>query len=390
MKKILVLTDNFPPRVGGIGNVCFLFCRAFAPGRLHLVAPGDEGRTVWDRWTKDDIRRVDDAQPYPIHRIPYHGHTGNDVHTAYSLLSMAWHAIRTYRRQGCELVFFARAWPIVLLGFVFKALRIPFVVYSHGPADARYLRGAKGRLAAMALRRAACVMANSTYTRDFLVAHGVPAEQVVTLLPKVDLDRFVLDVDLDTFRRREGLNGKRVLLTVGRVFELKGQHKMLEAMPAILERHPDVVYVVVGEGPGLEALKAQAAEYGVEDQVLYPGNRDIPAFCHACDIAVVPSLRREDREESFGIVALEASACAKPVLAGATGGLPEAVIDGETGLLVDCKDVEVLTAAILRLLEDPVLCTRLGRQGRERVVAQFGAGRYAEDFDALVVGRLGQ
>ena len=191
----------------------------------------------------------------------------------------------------------------------------------------------------------------------------------------VDPDRFVAGAVPDV-RGRYGLEGKKIILTLARLVERKGQDKLIEALPAIKREIPDVRYVICGKGSDEARLRRIAVEQGVSDEVVFAGfvpNEVRGAFYDACDVYAMPSREIPEKGdvEGFGITYLEANAFGKPVIGGRSGGVAEAVIDGVTGLLVDPRDVNAIASACIRLLNDPDLAERLGRQGRDRVKTVF-------------------
>jgi glycosyltransferase involved in cell wall biosynthesis len=163
-----------------------------------------------------------------------------------------------------------------------------------------------------------------------------------------------------------------VLLEVGRLCAVKGQRDAIAALPLL--GRADVTLLLAGEdieggGAYLDALERQASQLGVRDRVRFLGRRDdVPALLAAADALVLPSW-----QEGLPLVVLEAMAAGVPVVATSVGGTPEAVVDGETGLLVPPRDVPALTAAIDTLLDDPERARRLGEAGRRRVRERFDA-----------------
>jgi phosphatidylinositol alpha-1,6-mannosyltransferase len=180
------------------------------------------------------------------------------------------------------------------------------------------------------------------------------------------------------------------LLTVTRLEarEHKGVDTAIRALPRILRSYPEAYYTIVGTGSDQERLQLLARELGVGDHVSFRGfvpDEELAGVYAACDVFVLPS-----KQEGLGIVYLEAMAHAKPVVAARAGGVPEVVIDGQTGLLVEYGDIEALAGAILMLLDDAALRTRLGHAGREHVTSHFSyeqfARRVEEALEKLTTG----
>lgn len=173
-----------------------------------------------------------------------------------------------------------------------------------------------------------------------------------------------------------------VLLLLGRVVRDKGFDLALEALPAILRRHPQARLVVAGAGPALPELQALSRSAGLEEQVRFLGwvePEQVAALINTATLVLVPSRWRE----AFGLVALQAASQARPVVAARVGGLPEVVADGETGLLVPKEEPAALAEAVLRLLAEPELAIRLGEQGRRRASERFGWETHLDAFSRL-------
>jgi phosphatidylinositol alpha-1,6-mannosyltransferase len=182
-----------------------------------------------------------------------------------------------------------------------------------------------------------------------------------------------------------------VLLSVGRLIPRKGMDLVLEALPKVLKQCPDMIYKIVGDGPDRSRLEQLSLELGVDEAVDFLGyaeNGDLPSIYQSADIFVLPSREMKDESsiEGFGIVYLEASACGLPVIAGRSGGAVEAVIEGETGILVDPYDSEILGEAIIYLIDDPDRRARMGMAGREWVVREMNWVRAASEIYKLLEG----
>jgi phosphatidylinositol alpha-1,6-mannosyltransferase len=163
---------------------------------------------------------------------------------------------------------------------------------------------------------------------------------------------------------------------------------VIRALPAVLKQVPDAAYLLVGDGPDRRRLEQLARKHGVADAVVFAGevpNQELPDYYNLCDAFVMLSRDRclktgGSLGEGFGIVFLEAAACGKPAVGGRSGGIPEAVSDGVSGLLADPLDVPAVAQTITQLLQDPDLAHRLGEQGRKRVMEQFTWQRSCEDL----------
>jgi phosphatidylinositol alpha-1,6-mannosyltransferase len=271
---------------------------------------------------------------------------------------------------------------------------VPYGVVVHGTEllllDAKIRRSRFKRWTAGGLLSGAAVIAaNSTWTGDL-------AKAVLELLHRPDLARRVRVVPLGTeprefhpgidprgVRERYGLGGGPWLLTVARLEWHKGIDTVIKAMPAILAAHPGARYAVAGVGPRRPQLERLANDAGVAQAVCFLGpvpEADLPALYNAATLYVGASRRHDLLVEGFGISLLEASACGLAVVGGRSGGVPDAVRDGETGILVDPEEASAVALGVNRLLSDGPLRTRLGAGGRRAVEQYYNWDRVARDL----------
>jgi phosphatidylinositol alpha-1,6-mannosyltransferase len=220
------------------------------------------------------------------------------------------------------------------------------------------------------------VFANSVNTRSMLRDLGVPADRLEIVYPGVDTQRFRPDIDGTKIRERIAPQSETVLLSVGRLQTRKGHDLMIQAVRHLTrQQRRSLRYVIVGDGPERARLEALVDECGVREHVSFVGEVPaelLPHYYAACDIFVMPNRIEQNDVEGFGIVFLEAAASGKPAVGGRSGGVPEAVADGVSGLLVGGTDVEELAATIARLMDSEPLRRRLGEAGRARAVREFG------------------
>jgi phosphatidylinositol alpha-1,6-mannosyltransferase len=223
-------------------------------------------------------------------------------------------------------------------------------------------------------RGASALIANSANTRRLLESCGVPGAKIHIVYPGVDAERFTPGVDGRELRARLAPGADVMLLSVGRLQRRKGHDTAISAVASLKAQYPRLRYVIVGDGEERARLEGLVRSLGVDGQVVFAGEvsvDDLPRYYAASDIFLLPNRIEQGDIEGFGIVFLEAAATGRPAIGGNSGGVPEAVADGQTGLLVSGTDVEELAATIRRLAGDAVLRERLGRAGRERVLRSF-------------------
>lgn len=255
--------------------------------------------------------------------------------------------------------------------------KIPYVVYAHGNEILDVSRSAweKPRLS---LTNADRILAVSRFTARLLGEIGVPTGKIEIIHPGCDPERFCPREPNGNLRRKLlGSKAKsRVILSVGNLVSRKGHDVVIRALPQVLEKIPDTVYLIAGDGPYRKELEALATRLGIRERVILAGqisNDSLPDLYAMSDVFIMPSRAQIEScdVEGFGIVFLEAGACGKPVIGGRSGGVEDAVLDGTTGILVNPVNSDEVAHALTRVLGDAGLAAWLGEQGRERVVREF-------------------
>ena len=290
---------------------------------------------------------------------------------------------RLVRREGIDLVhahwLLPNGW---VASRVAKRTGVPFAITLHGSDVFMAERNPLFRSMARAtLAGARHVTSCSADLRDRLLALGRPR----------DADKVLLvanGTDLEVPSQASGeTSGQRLVVGVGRMVDKKGFGYLLDAAPALLTAHPDVRLVLGGDGDLLESLKARAAELGLADRIEFPGRLSHPEvlwLIAAAEVFVMPSVRdAKGNIDGLPIVVLEAMAAGKPLVATDLAGIPLAVEDGVTGLLVPEKDPEALRAAVDSLLADPERARAMGRAGRDKVVSELNWAAIARRHDEL-------
>jgi phosphatidylinositol alpha-1,6-mannosyltransferase len=244
---------------------------------------------------------------------------------------------------------------------------------------------AYARVRAGALRRVDGLIPISKYSEGLVRELGIQTRSQVVLLG-VDPKR-LYPLDPAAARDRFGLGGRSVLLSMGRLVPRKGVDTLLRALPLIRQVVPSVLCVVAGDGEDRQRLESLARELDVLDSVRFLGrvsDADRIELYNACDVFVLAAREERPDVEGFGLVILEAGACGKPVVSTQSGGAPEVVIDGETGLIAKGSDARALADAVLRLLTDTPLRDALGKAGRANVEKRANWAHVAQEMHQLL------
>jgi phosphatidylinositol alpha-1,6-mannosyltransferase len=362
---MLLLTEVFPPALGGSAVLFEQIYSRVESADVTVLTRHQPGAAAEDR--RGRMRLVADGeQPW----------TWGVMSGGYNRHWSRARALINQIGSGPALVHCGRVLPEGLTALV--AQRIggpPFVCWTHGE-ELAYIHKSRefSVLARLVYRSAAAVIANSQHTARMLMRAGVPSAKVVVIHPGVDTTRFSPGVSGEHVRQRFASPGELLLLSVGRLQRRKGHDVVITAMDVLRDRFPHLRYVIAGDGEERSYLQQIVASHRLTDRVSFAGaipESDLPAFYSACDMFLMPNRVERGDLEGFGIVFLEASASGRPVIGGRSGGVPEAVEDGVTGLLVDGGSVEDVAAAIERLATSATLRTDLGHAGRERVLRSF-------------------
>jgi phosphatidylinositol alpha-1,6-mannosyltransferase len=367
--KTLLVSEVFPPQTGGTGRWFWEIYRRL-PRAEYLIAAGEDPRQeAFDRGHNLRVQRV----PLAMSAWGLRSRAG---------LSGYWRAVRRLRRlargEGVRMLHCGRCLPEGFMARLIKVWdRTPYLCYVHGE-EMNYAASSRELCWMMkwVLGAADFLIANSRNTERILrEGWGLPADRVRVLHPGVDTRRFVPSPRDPQVRARLGWGDRPVLLSVGRLQKRKGHDQVIRALPAIRRAVPDVLFAIVGDGEEREALMRLVAEHeGLGRSVQFLGelaDEQMIQCYQQCDLFVLANRQVGQDIEGFGIVLLEAQACGKPVLAGASGGTAETMSIPDTGRVVPCEGPEELAAAVSELLADPLRLERMGRAARLRIVEQF-------------------
>jgi phosphatidylinositol alpha-1,6-mannosyltransferase len=380
MTRVLLVTNDFPPRRGGI--------QSYLENLVdELVLTGEHSITVYaPKWKgADEYDQRASASGVDVVRHP--------TTLMVPEPSVAVRMRRLIARDSIDTVWFGAAAPLALLAPLARDAGARRVIAStHG----HEVGWSMLPLARTALRRIGndtdVVTFISHYTRSRFASAFGPRAALEHLAPGVDTDRFEPNsVARAELRARYGLGERPVVVCVSRLVPRKGQDMLIQALPSIRQRVPGAALVIVGGGPYLDKLRRLAHGFGVAEHVIFtegvPGE-ELPAHHAMADVFAMPCRTRGSGldVEGLGIVYLEASATGVPVVAGRSGGAPESVRDGETGLVVDGWDVGAIAAAVGDLLADPARAAAMGAAGRQWVVENWQWRAKARRLSQLLSG----
>jgi phosphatidylinositol alpha-1,6-mannosyltransferase len=372
--RTLLVTNDFPPRPGGIQSFVH---------NLALRQPADSLVVYASRW--GEPAAFDARQPFEVVR--------EDTSVLLPTPAVARRAVALARSHGCEAVWFGAAAPLGLLARPLRreagVRRAVALTHGHEVGWAS-LPGARGLLRRIA-RGQDVLTYLGEYTRTRLARAVAGLTDLRRLVPGVDVDTYHPDVDGAEVRARYRLGDRPVVVCVSRLVPRKGQDQLVRALPALRRQVPDATLLLVGGGPDRARLARLAREQGVSADVVITGSvptEQLPAHYAAGDVYAMPCrTRRAGLDvEGLGIVYLEASASGLPVVAGDSGGAPDAVREAETGYVVNGRDLPALVDRLTLLLTDRALAAKLGGAGRSWVEQQWRWHTQAARLRSLLTG----
>lgn len=377
---LLVLTWNYPPRRGGIENLLQNLCSGLREKHRVFIV------TSFARAPQSAER--DTARAPLAGLIPF---------AFYAL----WRgALVLARHPQIGVVFGGSALVAPLVLILARLFRRRAVVMTHG-LDVIYRNFFYQRLCVRWLQCCDRVVANSHYTAALVQSKAVAQERLTVIPPGVHAERFSITTDVIATKRYWNIEGKEIVLFVGRLAKRKGVKEFIEkSLVEIVREIPETVFLIVGDNPTdslahrnnvVSEINEAVSRLGLDKQVRLLGalsDDDVIRLYNACDVVVLPALDMKDDLEGFGIVALEAAAAGKPVVATRIGGIPEAVENSKNGILVEPGDYQALTHAVLWLLRDSSQAWAMGEEGRQRTMNLFAwkriCQRHANTFSSAI------
>jgi phosphatidylinositol alpha-1,6-mannosyltransferase len=374
--KILCITNDFGPRAGGIETFVIGLIERAPKGSIIVYTSAQGDTTSYDQgWLRDfgvEVIRDSSKILLPSPRV---------IRSVKKVIA----------RDSIKQVFFGAAAP---LGVMARGLRKKGVVNIVALTHGHEVWWAKLWPFSSAISFIGNSVDHLTYLGDFTkneISKALSSKarsKLVKIAPGIDTDHFAPDPTSAQLRKDLGLVDKKVIVSVGRLVHRKGQDILIQSMPAVLAKHPTAHILMVGEGPYRKDLTKMVEKLKLIDAVTFIGRiqyKELPRYICAGDIFVMPSRSRLAglEVEGLGIVYLEASSCALPVIAGRSGGAPDAVDEGVTGFSVDGTSTLEVSKAIIKLFDDPVKAKEMGQAGRRWIIDKWRWEIWSKEFNSL-------
>ncbi len=390
--RALVLTEVFPPKIGGSGRHLWELYRRMPKGSYVIAAGEDPEQAAFDATHDLDLHRVPLSFPSVFIRPSTLSHYRGALGALRKII----------RENEITCVHAGRSVPEGFLAWMLKrTMGIPYICFAHGeeinPSNTEeapawhqrriYHSRELALVLGLVLRNASRMIVSSRNARRILTTRwGMPETKISLLHPAVDTSRFRPAHRAPETRARLGWGDRPVVLTVGRLQKRKGHDVLISALPELRRAVPKILYAIVGSGEEREALERLAAETDVTEHVQFLDEISDDELIEAyqqCDLFALPNRQIGGDIEGIGIVLLEAQAAGRPVLAGDSGGTSETMRIPETGLVVPCDGPDQLTRSLAELLADPPRLDSMGRKGREWIMSTFDLQTRSEQMHEL-------
>jgi len=374
MKKTLLFTLEYPPFHGGIANYYENLVRhwpSFAPS----YAEATEGKKTMEGKPSNELSENKIGEPLVVlnnndNRLI------NDKLPFLKWLPAMIALWQTVKKEKIDYVLVGHILPLGTVAWLVSRLtKIKYAVILHG-MDLGMATGVprKKWLTKKILKQSDKIICGNNYTAGLLKNLIGEAGKIFVINPGVDATLTHNAQGVTELKKKYNLDNKIVVLTVGRLVKRKGVDKVLESLPEVLKKISNLVYVIIGDGPDLDAIKLQVANCKLQNQVVIisdASDDERNDWYDLCDLFIMVARSEGGDFEGFGIVYLEAGLHGKPVIAGDSGGVSDAVEDNLNGLLIDPTDTAAIARAIAGLAQDESLRRQLGEQGRERTINRF-------------------
>ncbi|MGR3173254.1 MAG: glycosyltransferase family 4 protein [Candidatus Scalindua sp.] len=356
--NILFVTNNFPPMDGGVAVFNYHICKELGNQGHKILVVANEFH---------NSKSFDLKQEFKIKRL--------NIKIRPTSLGVIYRILSETVKEKIDVIFYGHFGSTHWLSgsLAQRIFKVPYLILIHGTDLNEYFyRFTKmdNWTSRIVLENAAQIIVNSQATKRLVEEHSYPSEKIHIVHPGASPELFNIANQGEEIRTKYKLEGRKVLLSISRLVPKKNHVNVLKALPEVIKRISNLTYLIVGKGEEEEIIKRIIGELRLQGYVKLLGYIDpqyIAPYYNACDVFVMPSKTVDVDYESFGIVYIEANACGKPVIGGRSGGVEDAVIDGVTGLLVDPENINEISDAIIRLLNDENLARRLGGNGRKRV-----------------------
>lgn len=372
MPKTLIITLEYPPRIGGISTYVYNLAKNFPPEDVVVYAPKEKGDAEFD---KTNAWKTIRNKPYYSFFWP-------------RWLRLYFHIAKIVKQEKIKSIYIHHALPVGYVGYMInKMRRIPYTIFFHGTdLEMGTKTGSKINKLKKVCRRAEKIVVNSNFLKGKFEAKFEGLKKDIRVIYPCPNETFTRPLPPEEIRKTKAhlaLEGKSVVITVSRLAEGKGYPHFIRMIPKILERVPNMAWLIVGDGPKKDEVIGLVQKNYLQNVTRFLGSlpyTELPKYYQLSDLFVLLTHPDESTEESWGSVFAEAAASGLPVVAGKAGGVEEVVQNMVTGLVVDINQEAGVVSAVSELLRNKEYARKMGNAGRERVLREFN---WAEQIKKL-------
>jgi len=367
-KKVLVITENFPPVSGGSGRWFWeLYSRL--PKEQYLILADDvQGATKFDSTHQLNILRM------PLKSAEW---SLKSIRGLKFYWRVFWQIRKIIKQHQITHIHCGRVIHEGVTAWLLKLITgTPYLCYVHGEdVETAATSGEHNLMVKQVCKHAELLICNSHNSANIVKRLNYASDDKISVLhPGVDASLFVPSAADDEFKQQMGWQGRKVIITVGRLQARKGQDMMLRAIALLKQQFPDILYAIIGRGECLESLNALALELSINDHVQFltdVSDAQMIQCYQQSNLFILPNRTIGHDIEGFGMVLVEAQACGKPVIAGDSGGTKETMLVNQSGLVIDCTDAQSISNAVTKQLADPECSEQMGKIGRKHVESEL-------------------
>lgn len=358
MKRTLIITLEYPPQIGGIATYISGYSKHLG-GDAFIWAPKNK--------EAKEEQNVFRGEPYFLLFWP-------------RWFKLFFQIRKIVKQENIEIIHVHHVLPVGYVArLIQKLYKTPYLVFLHGTDVQMAVRTKrKKKLYLKILKKAEKVIVNSEYLKSQVIKDAQKLENKIVIVNPCPSDKFLQmpNADLEKLRTELALGGKKVVLTVSRIAEGKGHSLFLQDLPEIIKEVPNVIWLVAGSGEKSEVFWQIVCEKNLQNFVRFLGNvpnGELQKYYNLADIFLLLTHKDKERDlqEGFGLVFLEAGATGLPSVAGISGGVEEAVLNNQTGFVVDAYDDISVKSAVVKLLQDETLAKTFGKNAKNRVEQEF-------------------
>lgn len=364
-KNILIVTLEYPPDIGGIASYVDQFASALQPDNVTVLAPPAE-----------NSKEHDVKKDFTIYRKKFY--FPKFIWPRWFILFLSMKKI--VQQENIEMIYLHHVLPVGYVAWLMKKIYgMPYLIFSHGTDIVRATENRWKRFwLEYIIKHSEQVITNSKSLNSRMLesVSGVAKDKTTVLYPCPE-DKFKQTPNktkIEELKDRLGISGKKVILTVSRLIKGKGLEYLTKILSNILQNRSHLVWVIVGEGPLKDQIQKLIHKYNLQNLVRFIGeveHNKLPIYYHMSDLFVLLPHPYQGKEEGLGLVFLEAAAAGLPVVAGDSGGVKEAVVDGETGYVVDTFQDSAVKEAIIKLIKNDELAKQMGLAAKDRIKSKF-------------------